>query len=250
MLFSRRLPSLAYEGDSMPSFKRRRVDFVDPSTALAHDGFAILRNAVRADLIARLADLCDAVPGAGIRNLFDVVPEAREVARAEPIRAALRRILGSRIALTRAILFDKQGAANWSVPWHQDTVIAVERKVDTPGFGPWSIKQGVTHVTPPARVLESMLTVRVHLDDADATNGALSILPRTHTRGILDDDHIRDLRDSIEPVLCECRAGDALLMRPLLLHASARSTSPRRRRVIHLEYGTSRLPGKLQWARA
>jgi len=94
-----------------------------------------------------------------------------------------------------------------------------------------------------------MLTVRVHLDDADASNGALAVLPGTHREGILDDDRIRELRDTVEPVLCEASAGDALLMRPLLLHASGRSTSTRRRRVIHLEFGADQLTGGVRWAR-
>jgi hypothetical protein len=36
-------------------------------------------------------------------------------------------------------------------------------------------------------------------------------------------------------------------MRPLLLHASARSTSPRPRRVVHIEYAARDLPQGLEW---
>ena len=38
-------------------------------------------------------------------------------------------------------------------------------------------------------------------------------------------------------------------MRPLLLHASSASQSPRHRRVIHLEYAADPLPGGLVWDR-
>ena len=41
--------------------------------------------------------------------------------------------------------------------------------------------------------------------------------------------------------------GDALLMRPLLLHASSRSMSDRHRRVLHIEYAGFALPGDLTW---
>ena len=228
-------------------FRRRQLTDLG---ALHTDGFTMLRDAVPVDLIARLDGVCDAVPRAGIRNLFDAMPDARDIVDAGPVRDALRHMLGKPF-VTRAILFDKATEENWSLPYHQDTVIAVDRRVDgVRGYGPWSVKQGVIHVQPPAVVLESMLTVRVHLDDADEHNGALMVLPATHKEGILEDDRIRELRSKIEPVLCAAKAGDALLMRPLTLHASSRSTEPnRRRRVVHLEFASSKLPGGMQWAR-
>jgi len=39
-------------------------------------------------------------------------------------------------------------------------------------------------------------------------------------------------------------------MRPLLLHASSAAAAPARRRVIHLEYAASALPGGLEWGEA
>ena len=42
-------------------------------------------------------------------------------------------------------------------------------------------------------------------------------------------------------------AGDALLMRPLLLHSSGRLRTASHRRVIHIEYAAFALPGGLQW---
>lgn len=231
----------------MPLFRRRKT--VDPAAALASDGFAIIRGAVDQDVLKRLRDVCDVVPRAGIRNLFNAVPDARDIATAPPIAKAVKRVLGSRGFVTRAIMFDKSGDANWSLPWHQDTVIAVQARRDTPGYGPWSVKDGVTHVRPPQGVLEAMLTVRLHVDDADEHNGALRILPGTHAHGLLDAERINEFQSRIEPVTCTCAAGDALLMRPLLLHASSRSDDQtRRRRVVHLEFAAARLPGRVQWA--
>ena len=37
------------------------------------------------------------------------------------------------------------------------------------------------------------------------------------------------------------------MIRPLLLHASSAAESPRRRRVVHLEYAADPLPGGLDW---
>jgi hypothetical protein len=36
-------------------------------------------------------------------------------------------------------------------------------------------------------------------------------------------------------------------MRPLLLHASSRSVSERRRRVLHIEFAGFSLPPQLEW---
>ena len=44
------------------------------------------------------------------------------------------------------------------------------------------------------------------------------------------------------------KAGDIVLMRPLLVHASSASNAPMHRRVVHIEYATCELPGDLQWA--
>ena len=95
-----------------------------------------------------------------------------------------------------------------------------------------------------------MLTVRLHLDDADGTNGALRVLPGSHRLGRLSSEQIQELRARQRDVLCTAAAGDALLMRPLLLHASGRSTSQRHRRVLHIEYAAFALPEELHWHEA
>jgi ectoine hydroxylase-related dioxygenase (phytanoyl-CoA dioxygenase family) len=144
------------------------------------------------------------------------------------------------------LLFDKPPEANWKVPWHQDLTIAVKEKRDTPGFGPWSIKAGVLHVQPPVAVLETMLAVRIHLDDCDESNGPLRVIPGSHLLGRLSTEQIREM--SAPPaVSCTVEAGGALLMRPLLLHASSASRSPLHRRVIHIEFASCDLPGELEW---
>jgi len=43
--------------------------------------------------------------------------------------------------------------------------IAVRERREAEGFGPWSEKEGVPHVQPPAEILEKMVAIRVHLDD-------------------------------------------------------------------------------------
>lgn len=147
----------------------------------------------------------------------------------------------------RAIYFDKSPDANWLVAWHQDLTIAVRERVEAAGFGPWSMKGGVPHVQPPMEMLERMITVRLHLDDADAGNGALRVLPGSHRFGRLSTEKIQELRATEPEALCVANAGDVLLMRPLILHASGRSNSPKHRRILHIEYAGFDLPPGLQW---
>jgi ectoine hydroxylase-related dioxygenase (phytanoyl-CoA dioxygenase family) len=147
----------------------------------------------------------------------------------------------------RGIFFDKRSGANWGVPWHQDLAIAVAQRIETPGFGPWSIKEGVVHVQPPREVLEGMLVVRLHLDDCDAENGALRLIPGSHLQGELGTEETRDWCRRVEPTVCEVSKGGALLMRPLILHASSAATKVAHRRVLHVEYAVGELPNGLRW---
>ena len=134
------------------------------------------------------------------------------------------------------------------MPWHQDQTIAVKERIDTEGFGPWSVKQGVTHVEPPVSILEQMLTVRLHLDDCTETNGPLRVIPATHRLGRVPPDDVPTLLENNHETVCTVNAGGALLMHPTTLHASSPSTSPNHRRVIHIEFANSDFPDGLQWA--
>jgi ectoine hydroxylase-related dioxygenase (phytanoyl-CoA dioxygenase family) len=63
-----------------------------------------------------------------------------------------------------------------------------EERVEVDGFGPWYMKAEVLHVQPPAAILEHMLTVRLHLDPCNEENGALRVLPGSHTRGKISEE--------------------------------------------------------------
>lgn len=182
-----------------------------------------------------------------IRNLFDVLPAARALARSAALRALVEPVLGPQCFAVRATLFDKTPAAAWKVAWHQDLSIAVRARVEAEGFGPWTVKAGVAHVQPPARVLEGLLAVRLHLDDCDESNGPLRVLPGSHLRGRLGPRETERLRERTKAVTCVVARGGALLMRPLLLHSSPAPSAPRRRRVVHIEYAAAPLPCGLEW---
>ena len=108
------------------------------------------------------------------------------------------------------------------------------------------MKEGIPHVQPPTAILEQMLTVRIHLDSTDESNGALKLFPGSHTEGKLTTAQI-DRQKQAPVISANCEAGGILLMRPLLLHASSIALVPSHRRVIHLEYSSHQLSDDLEW---
>lgn len=209
-------------------------------------GFKLIEQLLGNAEVQQLLMDAGASPAAGRRNMLDMHAVAAW-ARSARIIDLVRPHTGGEPRPVRAIWFNKSAEANWLVAWHQDLAIAVRERVDVPGFAAWSAKEGVPHVQPPVEVLQRMLTVRIHLDDADGENGALRVVSGTHLLGRLSAEQIAALRKERGETLCAAAAGDALLMRPLLLHASGRSTSDRPRRVLHLEYAGEELPGDLEW---
>jgi ectoine hydroxylase-related dioxygenase (phytanoyl-CoA dioxygenase family) len=222
--------------------------------SIESNGFLIIPNAIDDEIIANLLDDLSNLPinrhkrGVyGIRNLLNLSPKVRELASGEIARKIVEKYLGKDAKVVRAIYFDKTENANWKVSWHQDLTIAVREKIVTKDFTAWTVKDNVHHVQPPIEFLERMLTLRFHLDDADETNGALKILPKTHKFGRLDATKIRVVKSNHTATLCAVKKGDCLLMKPLIIHSSSSGTSPKNRRVIHLEFSADNLPNGLQF---
>jgi len=182
----------------------------------------------------------------GIRDLLEF-DQVRALSQAHALRTVIDPIVGIEARAVRGIFFDKTSAANWPVPWHQDLSVAVAEKRDIDGWTAWSIKNSIHHAQPPAAFLKQMLTVRLHLDDCGPDNGPLRVRPGTHAFGRLTRDAIA--RNTRAEETCCVKKGDAVLMRPLLLHASSAATNPSHRRVIHLEYAPANLlPDGVNWA--
>ena len=180
-----------------------------------------------------------------IRNLLGEVPALGPLLDTPALRELLGGLFPAGCRLTKAIYFDKPARSNWLVAWHQDLMINVAYRADLPGFGPWTAKAGWVAVQPPVSVLENTCTVRLHLDDCDASNGALKVVPNSHRWGVVPATAIA--AHTAAAASCPVPAGGAMLMKPLLLHASGRSTSARPRRVIHLEFSGAVLPDELAW---
>lgn len=221
---------------------------------LAANGYAIVPDVLTHDAVDQLLAavsipaLMETLTGrGGARDLFALVPAVAELASSPPLRRLAEDVLGSDAMAVRAVFFDKTPGANWKVAWHQDLTIAVRERRDVPGFAHWSVKAGIPHVQPPATILEQMVTLRVHLDDCDTTNGPVRVLPGSHAHGRLGAAEVDALVADTSAVTCCVARGSVLAMRPLLLHASSVAERAAHRRVIHLEYAAAELPGGLEW---
>lgn len=159
-----------------------------------------------------------------------------------------QRLAGAPARLVRILAFDKTPETNWGVPWHQDRTVAVKRRVEVVGFGPWSTKAGVPHVAPPQALLEAMFSLRLHLDDCGPENGPLKIIPGSHRLGRLPVRDVLDLGRREKAETCLAVAGDVLAMRALTVHASDPAIAPAHRRVLHLDFSTADLPAPLEWS--
>lgn len=217
---------------------------------LEESGYVVLPQCAGAGRLADLRGGLDTVLShAGRRNLLADLPAIADFA-ANELSTVLRPFGGGGFFPVRALLFDKTPRANWKVAWHQDEFIAVAERREVEGFAGWSLKEGVWHTQAPVSVLERMLTARLHLDDCGAEQGPLRVVPGSHRAGRLDAGAIAAIRTTTPAEEIHCHAGDALLMRPLLLHASSKATQPARRRVLHVEFACEDLPSGLQWAHA
>jgi ectoine hydroxylase-related dioxygenase (phytanoyl-CoA dioxygenase family) len=185
----------------------------------------------------------------GVRDLLWRAPEIGLLARSPEVRSLVEPVLGPDAFPVRGLFFDKTPEANWNLPWHQDLTIAVCARHEVPGFGPWTVKAGITHALAPGELLSRMLTVRIHLDDCGPRNGPMRVLPGSHRAGRLSPAGLPAwiTRADREAVDCLVSSGGAVLMRPLLVHASSSATANGHRRVIHLEFAAEELPADLAW---
>jgi ectoine hydroxylase-related dioxygenase (phytanoyl-CoA dioxygenase family) len=232
--------------------------------AIDQQGFAILPEAFSPERVACLvSDLERALQRAGasllqsrghvygVRNLSDAWPAAVAVADEAALRDSVSSILGLGFGLVRSIFFDKPPGRTWLLPWHRDVTIAVRAAKAEGGFRRPTVKAGIPHLEAPAWLLRQMLTARVALDDVTEDNGPLLIIPGSHRDTGTAIDHLpstRILAAEAHPI--HVRAGDVLLIRPLVVHRSgpSRATTRLHRRTLHLEFAAAvTLPDGLDW---
>ncbi|KAA5532452.1 phytanoyl-CoA dioxygenase family protein [Taibaiella lutea] len=181
-----------------------------------------------------------------IRQFLKEIPEVTGKIFNDKLKNFISEVFGNKYFVVKSIYFDKPGQSNWFVAYHQDLTISVDRKSEIPGFGPWTTKQNQFAVQPPLELLQGNFTMRIHLDDTDENNGALKVIPHSHAKGLYRPETID--RNIETETICNVPEGGIMLMKPLLLHASGKTTNDRKRRVIHIEYSSSNLPDDLNWS--
>lgn len=210
------------------------------------DGAALYQGAALS-ILSDLDALAASVPGdrAGVR-LHGLPRLQTLLAPDSAIQSIASRLIGRPTFAVRAILFDKTPGTNWSLAWHQDRTIAVRRRIDAAGFGPWTVKQGIQHVEPPFALIEAMTTLRIHLDDVPHDNAPLLIAPGSHRCGRIAEADIEGMVARCGIDACLARRGDIWAYSTPILHASAAGRYAHRR-VLQLDFANGTLPHGLEW---
>jgi ectoine hydroxylase-related dioxygenase (phytanoyl-CoA dioxygenase family) len=181
-----------------------------------------------------------------IRQFLVEIPETLDVILNKNLKKIIKTTFGEDYFITKSIYFDKPELSNWFVAYHQDLTISVNKKIELENFENWTTKQNQYAVQPPKDILDKSFTIRIHLDKTTKENGALKVVNKSHTRGICRIENI--VINTETESFCEVKNGGIMIMKPLLFHASNKTTNNERRRVIHIEFNNQELPKELEWS--
>jgi ectoine hydroxylase-related dioxygenase (phytanoyl-CoA dioxygenase family) len=181
-----------------------------------------------------------------IRQFHNEIPETLPFIFHQKLQDIIETAFGKGYFITKSIYFDKPEKSNWFVAYHQDLTISVNKKMYVENFENWTVKQNQFAVQPPAAILENNFTIRIHIDKTTKDNGALKVINNSHSKGILRVENL-DFENEKETI-CEVEKGGIMIMKPLLFHASNKTTNNERRRVIHIEFSKQELPEGLEWS--
>lgn len=224
---------------------------------LMRNGFTTISDVYTHNEVSQIVSLIEAADTSGetfrkskdlfaIRQFLKEMPQIATLVFNANLKSIIAALFGVDYFVVKSIYFDKPEQSNWFVAYHQDLTISVDKKVATEGYGPWTVKQNQFAVQPALPVLDNIFAIRIHLDSTDENNGALKIIPGSHAKGIYRPETI-DWETEAETV-CNVEAGGIMIMKPLLLHSSGRTTNNAKRRVIHIEFSNVELPDTLRWA--
>jgi hypothetical protein len=218
------------------------------SIQFAETGYAVIPELVDAAELGTIVRFVDELvhDGVGTRRLIEL-PWCSELAKRLMHDHRVSGFLPVGAVPVQCTLFLKSMENNWLVSLHQDLSIPVAERVDVPGCQGWSEKEGELFVQPPVSLLENVLTLRLHFDECNERNGALRVVPGSHRLGRLAADEAGRAKKSRGEVYVQVPRGGAMIMKPLLLHASSKASIGGMRRVLHFVFGPAELPGALRW---
>ncbi|AXB56609.1 phytanoyl-CoA dioxygenase family protein [Flavobacterium fluviale] len=181
-----------------------------------------------------------------IRQFHKEIPEILDFVFNKNLKEIIESNFGKGYFITKSIYFDKPEKSNWFVAYHQDLTISVDKKIEVENFENWTLKQNQFAVQPPKEILEDNFTIRIHIDKTTKDNGALKVINNSHSKGILRIENLNF--ETEKETICEVEKGGIMIMKPLLFHASNKTTNNERRRVIHIEFSKQQLPEGLDWS--
>jgi ectoine hydroxylase-related dioxygenase (phytanoyl-CoA dioxygenase family) len=181
-----------------------------------------------------------------IRQFHKEIPETLQYIFNQNLKDIIKSNFGENYFITKSIYFDKPEKSNWFVSYHQDLTISVDKRIELDNFENWTTKQNQFAVQPPKEILESNFTIRIHIDKTTKQNGALKVINKSHSKGIIRIENIHFENET--ETICEVEKGGIMIMKPLLFHASNKTTNNERRRVIHIEFSNQKLPSQLEWS--
>lgn len=211
-------------------------------------GFALIESVVDPEALVALAPVMLREGAVGGSRCLLARPEIAALAAALRAHHVLQSLIPADHVVVQCTYFEKSGERNWLVALHQDLSIPVARRVSAPELRGWSEKEGTVFVQPPREVLEQLIAVRLHVDACGADDGPLRVVPGSHRLGVLTPEAGAAVRAERGEAICTAEVGDALVMRPLALHASSKSVGSSRRRVLHFVFGPPQLPLGLTWS--
>lgn len=207
---------------------------------LERDGRVWFRHGLDHVQISSLGRAADLTTAPGARLAVDAVDVSAVTQLAERLLPGARPV--------RIVAFNKSEGSNWTLPWHQDRVVALQDRIDLDGFVNWSRKAGTWHAEPPIALLDRMLFARVHLDSASTENGCLRIALGTHAMGKIASSDVELVAMTAPNEECVAERGDVLFAKALILHRSSSSQTLAPRRTIRIDYCGEALPAPLEWA--
>jgi ectoine hydroxylase-related dioxygenase (phytanoyl-CoA dioxygenase family) len=224
---------------------------------ILHQGFAIFDDIYSDEELEKIIEAVDQSDQSGatfrktadlfaIRQFLKEIPKVKPLIFNQKLKSLISELFDGGYFVVKSIYFDKPEKSNWFVAWHQDLTISVDKRIEMSGYSSWTVKQNQFAVQPPLGILNNNFTIRIHLDDTDESNGALKVVPGSHINGVQRAENID--WDIETDQVCEVKRGAIMIMRPLLMHASNRTISDKKRRVIHIEFSKAELATGIDWA--
>jgi hypothetical protein len=188
---------------------------------VAEHGFAIIPAVFsREEIVPLRVELSQTNLGrgrAGMRNALQN-PFFAAFARAPRLLSVANDVLGAEAFPFRARCSTSLRIPIGALRGIKTEALPLRERLEIEGWGPWSVKHGITYALAPSEAMSKVIALRVHLDDSIASNGPLRVCP--------------------EPTSWACWTMNRW-MEPLIVHSSSKSQTDKPRRVLHIEYTAS-----------